>query len=124
MADTTESGKVHIDKTEPGKVHVIDTMDEFKKYVLESKDKLIVVDAFAEWCGPCKFIAPHIATMSEEHQETAFYKFDVDESPDIAQELSIKAMPTFVFFKNGKEVKKVVGGDKKKLEDAVVQLNA
>jgi thioredoxin 1 len=62
--------------------------------------------------------------MSKEHTDTAFYKFDVDESPDIAQELSIKAMPTFVFFKNGEEVKKVIGTDKKKLEDAIVQLNA
>jgi len=75
---------------------------------LESK-KLVVVDAFAEWCGPCKVIAPQVSKWSEEHTDVDFVKFDVDESPDIAQELGIRAMPTFLFFKGGEKVTEVVG---------------
>jgi len=123
MADATESGKVNVDKTETGKVHMLDSMDEYVTLIKDNRDnKLIVLDAFAEWCGPCKIIAPVIATMSTENKEAAFYKFDVDKTPDLAQELSIRAMPTFIFFKNGEEVKKIVGIDKKKIGDAVQEL--
>jgi len=121
----TESGTVEVNKTEAGKVHMLESMDEYKKYVKDNRDnKLIVVDAFAEWCGPCKIIAPVIATMSKDNTEAAFYKFDVDKTPELAQELGIKAMPTFIFFKDGEEVKKIVGGDKKKIDEAVKELKA
>jgi thioredoxin 1 len=62
--------------------------------------------------------------MSTENKEAAFYKFDVDKTPDLAQELGIKAMPTFIFFKNGEEVKKIIGADKKKIGEAVQELKA
>jgi thioredoxin 1 len=62
--------------------------------------------------------------MSKDNTEAAFYKFDVDNTPDLAQELGIQAMPTFLFFKNGEEVKKIIGGDKKKIDEAVMELKA
>jgi thioredoxin 1 len=62
--------------------------------------------------------------MSKENTDVAFYKFDVDKTPELAQELGIKAMPTFIFFKDGEEVKKILGGHKKKISDAVKELKA
>ncbi len=62
--------------------------------------------------------------MSKDNTEAAFYKFDVDNTPDLAQELGIQAMPTFFFFKNGEEVKKIIGADKKKIDEAVKELKA
>ena len=82
-------------------------------------DKLVVVDAFAEWCGPCKAIAPKVHAWSEEHTDVDFVKFDVDESPDVAQELGIRAMPTFLFFKNGEKITEVVGVNPPALEAAI-----
>ncbi|KAF3400949.1 Thioredoxin-1, partial [Talaromyces pinophilus] len=82
-------------------------------------DKLVVVDAFAEWCGPCKAIAPKVHAWSEEHTDVDFVKFDVDESPDVAQELGIRAMPTFLFFKNGQKITEVVGVNPPALEAAI-----
>jgi thioredoxin 1 len=61
--------------------------------------------------------------MSVEHKDASFYKFDVDKTPELAQELSIKAMPTFLFYKNGEEARKVIGGPKKKITDAFKELN-
>ncbi|KIW60318.1 thioredoxin [Exophiala xenobiotica] len=85
-------------------------------------DKLVVVDCFATWCGPCKVIAPELVKFSESPEfkdKVAFYKIDVDEVPDIAQELGVRAMPTFMLFKNGEKVGEVVGANKKALEQAI-----
>ncbi|EGC47442.1 thioredoxin [Histoplasma capsulatum var. duboisii H88] len=73
------------------------------------KTPLIVIDCFATWCPPCKAIAPKLVELSEQHPNVGFYKVDVDECPDVAQELGVRAMPTFVFFKDGQKVDEVVG---------------
>lgn len=57
--------------------------------------------------------------MSEHYPTAKFYKIDVDEVPDVAQELGIRAMPTFILFKNGEKVAEVVGANKKALEAAI-----
>ncbi|EXJ55755.1 hypothetical protein A1O7_08685 [Cladophialophora yegresii CBS 114405] len=85
-------------------------------------DKLIVLDCFATWCGPCKVIAPEVLKFSnsdEYKDKVDFYKVDVDEVPDVAQELGVRAMPTFMFFKNGEKVDEVVGADVRALEAAI-----
>ncbi|KAI9837187.1 MAG: Cytoplasmic thioredoxin isoenzyme 2 [Sclerophora amabilis] len=84
------------------------------------KDSLMVVDCFATWCGPCKVIAPEIVKFSESYPNARFYKLDIDEVPDVAQELGITAMPTFVLFKNGETLGKIVGANAKALELAIV----
>ena len=65
----------------------------------------------ATWCGPCKVIAPAIVKMSAAYPSARFYKLDVDEVPDVAQELGVRAMPTFMVFKNGEKVGEVVGAN-------------
>jgi len=105
-------------KSTPGAVHVLDTKDEFDKYITNGTG-VVVLDAFAEWCGPCKMISPHIKTMSEKTDKVKFYKFDVDALPAVAQELNIRAMPTFIVYKDGEEIQKVVGANIKAIETAI-----
>ncbi len=61
----------------------------------------------------------HLHRMSEAYPSARFYKLDVDEVPDVAQELGIRAMPTFLLFKNGEKVAEIVGANKKALEAAI-----
>lgn len=80
----------------------------------------MVLDCMATWCGPCKVIAPHVVKLSNDtFPDVTFYKVDVDEVPDVAQELGVRAMPTFVIFKDGEKVGEVVGANAKALEAAV-----
>lgn len=60
-----------------------------------------------------------VCRFSEKYPDTRFYKLDIDEVPDIAQELGIRAMPTFVFFKNGEKVGEVVGANPKAIEAGI-----
>lgn len=92
---------------------------EFDKALKDNNDKLVVLDCFAEWCGPCKFIAPHIVKFSDTYKEAAFFKIDVDEVLDVSQELGIRAMPTFLFFKDGEKVAEVVGANPKAIDAAI-----
>lgn len=71
----------------------------------------VVIDFFATWCGPCKRIAPFFEKLAESVKSVSFFKVDVDESPDLVNEFDVSAMPTFVFLKDGKEVKRVEGAD-------------
>merc|ERR1711977_27872 len=80
---------------------------------------LVVLDCFATWCGPCKVIAPKIVEYSKRYTDVRFYKVDVDEVPDLAQALNIRAMPTFVLFKGGELVEEVVGANPKAIEAAI-----
>ncbi|QEU59248.1 Trx3 [Kluyveromyces lactis] len=86
-------------------------------------DNLSLVDFFATWCGPCKAVAPHVQKLSEKYSNVKFYKVDVDESPDIAGAFGISSMPTFVLFKNGKGLGKVVGADPRGVEEAIKHFN-
>ncbi|KAF2188213.1 thioredoxin-domain-containing protein [Zopfia rhizophila CBS 207.26] len=99
-------------------VHNLTTKAEFDK-ALEDKGKLLVLDCFATWCGPCKVIAPQVVKFSDVYTDARFYKLDVDEVPDVAQELGIRAMPTFLLFKDGEKVAEVVGANPKALEAAI-----
>lgn len=94
---------------------------EFKNQVLESSET-VMVDFFAEWCGPCKMLAPALEELSKEMEgKVKIIKVDVDRSPDLAQKYGISGVPTVMIFKNGAAVDKMVGFQpkqafKKKLE--------
>lgn len=77
--------------------------------VLKS-DKLIIVDFFAEWCGPCQMLTPILKKIDEKYDEQVeIFKVNVDESQDCAIRYGVNAMPTLIFFKNKEEIERQVG---------------
>ena len=81
--------------------------------------KVTVIDFYATWCGPCKVIAPKMVEYSEKYPDVSFYKIDVDETPDVAAKMGIRAMPTSLYFKNGEKVDEVLGAAPPAIEGAV-----
>ena len=72
--------------------------------------KTLVVDFWAEWCGPCRMLAPVMEQLSEDNEGRAeFVKIDVDDNPDLAREFSIMSIPCVMVFKNGELAGKNVG---------------
>ncbi|KAF4339667.1 thioredoxin [Fusarium beomiforme] len=98
-------------------VHEVKSLPEFRD-VLE-KNKVVLVDFWATWCGPCRFISPIVEKLSESVDTIHFIKVDVDVAEDVSQEYGIRAMPTFMLFKDGEKVDEVVGADPGKLEKLV-----
>lgn len=85
------------------------TAADFDSKVLGS-EKAVLVDFWAEWCGPCKMIGPSIEQIAAEMAGTAdVYKLDVDEAGDVAARYGIVNIPALVVFKGGKEVDRMVG---------------
>lgn len=80
----------------------------FKEFT-GKKDRLVVLDFWAEWCGPCRMLAPVLEEIGTEYPEVAFGKVNVDEEAGLAQMFGIVSIPTLVFMKNGKIIKKSVG---------------
>ena len=81
----------------------------FDDVVLKS-DKPVLVDFWAEWCGPCRMIAPALEEISKEYTGKAVVaKCDVDENPGVASRFGIRNIPTVLFFKDGKVADKQVG---------------
>ncbi|XP_010552494.1 PREDICTED: thioredoxin H5-like [Tarenaya hassleriana] len=98
--------------------HTLDAWNENFKAANESK-KLVVIDFTASWCPPCRFIAPVFVELAKRFLNVVFFKIDVDELQDVAKEFQVEAMPTFVYLKEGKEVERVVGADKVKIEQTL-----
>lgn len=70
---------------------------------------LVLVDFFAEWCGPCRMLTPIIEELANEISGVSIFKVNIDESPETAQKYEVSSIPTLILLKDGKEVKKVVG---------------
>ena len=96
----------------------------FEQVVLKS-EKPVLVDFWADWCRPCKMIAPILDELSEEYSDKiSFVKLDVDQNPRTAAKYRIMSIPTLLIFKNGEPVSNIVGlrpkGDlKKSLESSL-----
>ena len=82
-------------------------------------DKLIVIDFFATWCGPCRTIAPVIDKMVTEYSDVTFIKIDVDENEAVAEEYGISVMPTFIFLKKGQKLGEMTGANEANLKSNV-----
>lgn len=80
---------------------------EFQELI--SHNELVFVDFFANWCGPCKMLAPSIEKLADEHPEVKVVKIDVDKEGDLAMEYQVQSIPTLITFKNGQPVARQLG---------------
>ncbi len=89
------------------------TDSNFEELVLKS-DKPAIVDFWAEWCGPCRLVGPHVSELATEYEGQAVIgKVNVDENSEITSKFGIRNIPTILFFKNGEVVDKQVGATSK-----------
>ena len=84
-------------------------LDKFDEVVLKS-DKPVLVDFFAEWCGPCKMAAPVLDKLAEDYKDKAgIVKVDVDQNQELAQKYSVMSIPTVILFNGGEEKDRKIG---------------
>ena len=84
------------------------TSANFEKEVLNC-EKTVLVDFFANWCGPCKMLSPIVDEVAKENEQIKVVKIDVDNAQDLAAKYGVMSIPTLVVIKNGKETNRSVG---------------
>lgn len=84
------------------------TSNEFEEEILKS-EKPVLVDFYADWCGPCKMLAPIVEQVATESNDVKVCRINVDEAQDLAVQYGIMSIPTLVVIKNGKEANRAVG---------------
>ena len=91
--------------------------EDFDRTVLGSEAP-VLVDFYADWCAPCKYVAPLMDELAKTHEGTLLVvKIDTDQAPDLSQKWSIRSIPTVILFKDGEEVGRSVGFEPEKLRD-------
>ena len=88
--------------------HIIGTKQNFKTEVSNYKGK-VLVDFWAEWCGPCKMLSPLLDEISTENPDLKIVKVDADTEIDLANDYNINSLPTVLVFDNGQLLKTIVG---------------
>lgn len=87
-------------------IHV--TAENFKEVVLEAEGT-VLVDFWAQWCGPCQMMGPIVEEIAEEYPDLKVCKLDIDNAMEIAKEYHVMSIPTFLVFENGAVVKRTIG---------------
>ena len=105
--------------------HPVEVKDDTFDEEVTRASTPVVVDFWADWCAPCKMIAPIVEDLAEEMDgKVKFAKLDVDNNPKVAMQYSVRSIPTLLIFKDGKPVGQVVGAVpkavlKKRVEEAI-----
>lgn len=99
---------------------IIDLTKENFQAEITKSDKLVLVDFWAVWCGPCQMMAPILHELETEMPDVQIGKVNVDEQMDLARQFRVVSIPTLIIFKNGQEVQRMVGvTSKEELKDAL-----
>lgn len=104
----------------------IESEKQFYDILKDKTNKHVIVDFYAQWCGPCKKFSPTYDKHSNTYKTITFVKVDVDEVPELAETFEIRAMPTFLVFETGKKVpaySPLVGADPVKIENMLKMLS-
>lgn len=96
------------------------TGENFEEEVLKAENK-VLVDFYADWCGPCKMLAPIVEEVASEHDDLKVVRINVDNEERIAMDYQIMSIPTLVLIKDGKEVDRVVGAVQKKVIETMIE---
>ena len=96
--------------------------ENFEKEVLEAQEP-VLVDFYADWCGPCKMVGPFFQEVSEKIEGVKFAKVNVDEEGDLAKEFGVQSIPTLVILKNKQEIARKIGFVMKNVLEAWVLEN-
>lgn len=102
-------------------VKAIEDHGSFEAELKNAGSKLVVVDFFATWCGPCRRIEPVVKSLANKYQQVVFLKIDVDKNGETAQKYSVTSMPTFLFFKSQVKIDQILGADQVGLQEKVKQ---
>ena len=116
-----DEGKIILkEKQEEEKMNILKVNHEnFEEEVLKS-EKTVLIDFYADWCGPCKMMSPVIEAIAKENSNIKVGKINVDEEEELAIQYQVMSIPTFLIIKNGEVVDKIVGAvDKSVLEEAI-----
>ncbi len=82
--------------------------EEFEEKVLKNNKK-VLVDFYADWCGPCRMLSPIIEEIAKENDEYEFVKVNVDDCPEVSRKYGVMSIPTLIVFEKGEEKKKTLG---------------
>lgn len=83
------------------------TEKEFENII--NNNQTILIDFYADWCGPCRALGPVLDEMSNENPKLIIGKVNVDDEPDLTSQFKIRSIPTMIIFKHGKETERIVG---------------
>lgn len=102
-------------------MRIIEDVKEFDQLLKD--EKAVFVDFYADWCGPCKMLAPVVEELSGEIPGVTFVKVNVDDNPELAERYGVMSIPNLIGFKNGEVAAQTIGFQPKAaLERAVLQL--
>ena len=100
-------------------MEIINKVEEFDEILKNNKS--VFVDFYADWCGPCKMVAPVVEELSTENPDVKFIKVNVDDAPELAERYQIMSIPTMISFKDGAPASQTMGFQQKEALELIVK---